>query len=934
MGPRETRWLKRTVLIGLGGTGKEALLRVKKKYVEVFGEVPPLVRFLLIDTTPAATDAIHAEDPEGRTTEVSLEPNEVLFIEARGASMLPRTHDEIRQWFPPKADLKSNIISGAGQIRALGRLALFANAHCVYEGLRALLSQARDYLLERPAIEHRYVYRAYTPHLTVCVIGSLAGGTGSGIFLDVAMILRDILKDEDQLFGYLLLPDIYINRPGTQNVEANAYGALRELDYYMSLEGTHRYSFGGREIEVRKKPFDMVFLVNNRNRAGKTFNDIEHMAELLGLGAFLVSGPLGKEQADVFDNIVMQLTEQQGAFYGKRAHFASFGAAELRFRPEQVNLERARREASDALQRLFSADGREWGVTEFERKLHAVVTSELPKSDPLDVPRPTASRARSRDEECWRTAQEAFRRLEERACEESVELLKKEIARFEQELAGEIERSFGLYAIPSFLDGLEKLRTQAHELAQQLKRDLDDEQQRRKESDSKFAQQLPVQRRWFGRLRADDEEQPKVNRSTIQQRWEMARAIGHKEARWRAAFELEKALEQKIEELRWLQGAASEWLTRFAGQTQQAVAPTVKDVLPFTVTLPPPYLPQQSTSTGGTSDGLERLKQRGFAQLCENPERVLDEVFRPSAASSLRDWLIDVARRERSDYLREAVERALVELDALSAPAWDYQDAWLANPHVARREQVHIIGIEDKNDSLHPLLVGEFRKIFAGNVDATRKLAVVSTGDPKRIYLYKIEASIPAFTLQGIEMYRERYLDLSSDRSFHVDRQLEQHIPELVPVPSGEDAALIWTKAQLFGLIRYDSRTMTFQRRGQQDSSKEGWHELGRSLGQAFACFQRDFFGFKELESMVNERERGETRNRLPQLINSVREALDYSRKQLELANSSGNGTGYQTPEDRRVLEAQIAVLQRWQEELVSYRPPDREYKFPTLGAE
>lgn len=64
---------------------------------------------------------------------------------------------------PPKADLKANILAGAGQIRALGRLALFANASLVYENLRDLLALARDYKDERPSGERHYIYEPYTP---------------------------------------------------------------------------------------------------------------------------------------------------------------------------------------------------------------------------------------------------------------------------------------------------------------------------------------------------------------------------------------------------------------------------------------------------------------------------------------------------------------------------------------------------------------------------------------------------------------------------------------------------------------------------------------------------------------------------------------------------------------------------------------------------
>lgn len=59
------RKLKRTVLIGLGGTGKKALLHAKKRFLETFGEEPPLVKYLLIDTTSANTDHLVAQTPKG-----------------------------------------------------------------------------------------------------------------------------------------------------------------------------------------------------------------------------------------------------------------------------------------------------------------------------------------------------------------------------------------------------------------------------------------------------------------------------------------------------------------------------------------------------------------------------------------------------------------------------------------------------------------------------------------------------------------------------------------------------------------------------------------------------------------------------------------------------------------------------------------------------
>ena len=42
--------IKRCLYVGLGGTGMNALLHTKKMFVETYGEVPPMIGFLGIDT--------------------------------------------------------------------------------------------------------------------------------------------------------------------------------------------------------------------------------------------------------------------------------------------------------------------------------------------------------------------------------------------------------------------------------------------------------------------------------------------------------------------------------------------------------------------------------------------------------------------------------------------------------------------------------------------------------------------------------------------------------------------------------------------------------------------------------------------------------------------------------------------------------------------
>ena len=42
--------LKRTLYIGLGGTGFKTLLHTKRAFIETYGEVPPMIKFLAFDS--------------------------------------------------------------------------------------------------------------------------------------------------------------------------------------------------------------------------------------------------------------------------------------------------------------------------------------------------------------------------------------------------------------------------------------------------------------------------------------------------------------------------------------------------------------------------------------------------------------------------------------------------------------------------------------------------------------------------------------------------------------------------------------------------------------------------------------------------------------------------------------------------------------------
>ena len=66
------------------------------------------------------------------------------------------------------------------------------------------------------------------------MVFSIAGGTGSGTFINMAYLLKDTVPG-NKIMGYAVLPDVFEAMFGNvaPNVKANGYGAIMDLDWFM-----------------------------------------------------------------------------------------------------------------------------------------------------------------------------------------------------------------------------------------------------------------------------------------------------------------------------------------------------------------------------------------------------------------------------------------------------------------------------------------------------------------------------------------------------------------------------------------------------------------------------------------------------------------------------------------------------------------------------
>lgn len=261
------------LIIGLGHLGMTVVQRLKHELDLRLGglERLPHLRLLVLDTDPevirAATRGCSGNGVSpvegGRLSETNL----LLAPLNRPSHYLkPREgRPDVESWLHTRMLYRiprSLVTTG---VRALGRLAFYDNYPCIIQRLQAELDACMDPEALSSAVQQTGL-GLRTNRVRVYVIASLAGGTGGGMFLDVAYNVRSLLMQagyqQPDVVGLFLLPSVDRNRTRTVTL-GNACAALRELRYFASsgTQFTAKYHPRKPTLQDGDPPFARTILL-------------------------------------------------------------------------------------------------------------------------------------------------------------------------------------------------------------------------------------------------------------------------------------------------------------------------------------------------------------------------------------------------------------------------------------------------------------------------------------------------------------------------------------------------------------------------------------------------------------------------------------------------------------------------------------------------
>ncbi|WP_160718111.1 tubulin-like doman-containing protein [Chitinophaga solisilvae] len=277
------------LIIGIGGTGSRIIHSLKSTIEQSHGSASHEgvnIDYLYIDTS--ATDLDNALTWKEKTNSIALAPANLVRINKTDMDAILRNIDaypNIKPWIGHAADWEGSLKAGeiaAAQMRRYGRFLLAGDINKFISSLNAIVAS----LINRTEDRVR--------NITFHICCGLAGGTGSGMLIDIIAQIRKIYPFDEaryhnSIFLYTLLPELTPTSWATAGglYHANGYACMKELNdlsllKYIPHDLSDPTRQGRRINPVPAVFFNGCYVFTNQNENDVQLNVEEEIPALVG----------------------------------------------------------------------------------------------------------------------------------------------------------------------------------------------------------------------------------------------------------------------------------------------------------------------------------------------------------------------------------------------------------------------------------------------------------------------------------------------------------------------------------------------------------------------------------------------------------------------------------------------------------------------------
>ncbi len=284
---------KNNFLIGLGGSGGKVISKLYSR-LTAEGDDYNNVTCIAIDTDQG--DLLKLERLGVKTVCISGSNTVGQLINNLG--------DDVTEWCPNTANegifYSSPVFNGASQCRLKSRLCF---ASFLKNSNNSLAEALESALMVNPEGE-----MSSDDPPTIMIVSSIAGGTGSGIFIQTALFIKRFFKKYGMnvdIHGLFACPDLYKKAVTPQQLPslyANAYAVIRELNAFNLICGDEKTTAYGGDLDIDieistscegklfekdaegrygEKPYDILYFIDRANYLKKIIGGLNDYYEAM-----------------------------------------------------------------------------------------------------------------------------------------------------------------------------------------------------------------------------------------------------------------------------------------------------------------------------------------------------------------------------------------------------------------------------------------------------------------------------------------------------------------------------------------------------------------------------------------------------------------------------------------------------------------------------